>query len=251
MLDVSVEYEIIGDDMQAVIFKLKNGERIRAEAGAMMLMDASIRMETTTGGGIMQGLKRVLTRESFFIPHFECTGPEGEVGFSGPFPGKIVALDVGGGRSILCQKDSYLCSTDRVDVSIGFTKKLGAGFFGGEGFILQKLEGEGQVFVHAGGTVIERVLQAGEELRVDTGCLVAFDDSVQYDIKFIGGVRNVLFGGEGLFFALLRGPGKVLIQTLPFSRLADRVISASRLAGGGGRGEVGGLRSVFGGDKGF
>jgi uncharacterized protein (TIGR00266 family) len=244
---MAVEYEIIGDDMQAVIFKLKKGDRIRAEAGAMMYMDNSIEMETSTGGGIVKGLKRMITGESFFIPHFECTGIDGEVSFSGPFPGKIKPIEVTPGKTMLCQKDSYLCSTDGVEVSIGFTKRLGAGFFGGEGFILQKLEGEGQVFVHAGGTIIERNLAAGEELRVDTGCLVAFDDSVQYDIKFVGGVKTALFGGEGLFFALMKGPGKVLMQTLPFSRLADRVISATRR----GRGEVKGIRGIFTGDGNF
>jgi uncharacterized protein (TIGR00266 family) len=247
---MDVEYEIIGDDMQAVVFKMAQGQRIRAEAGAMMYMDQGIKMETTTGGGIMKGLKRMVSGEGFFIPHFECTNPSGEVGFSGPFPGKIIPLTVTGGKSILCQKDSYICSTEGVELSIGFTKRLGAGFFGGEGFILQKLAGEGLVFVHAGGTVIERQLQPGQELRVDTGCLVAFDDSVQYDIKFVGGVKTALFGGEGLFFAYMRGPGKVLLQTLPFSRLADRIIIASRL-GTSGRGQVGDIRGAFGGDGGF
>ncbi|MFH1403362.1 MAG: TIGR00266 family protein [Candidatus Altiarchaeota archaeon] len=241
-----VDYEIIGDDMQAIIFRMKKGERIRAESGAMMYMDDNIQMETTTGGGVMSGLKRMVSGESFFIPHFDCVGVQGEVSFSGPFPGKIMPLDVDG-KVIMCQKDSYLCSTDGVDISIGFTKKLGAGFFGGEGFILQKLSGRGQAFIHAGGTILERNLEPGQELRVDTGCLVAFEDTVHYDIKFVGGVKTALFGGEGLFFALLKGPGRVLMQTLPFSRLADRVISASRA----GRGEVSGIRGMLGGDLGF
>lgn len=235
--------------MQAVVFRLRKGERLRAEAGALMYMDSGVKMETSTGGGIVKGLKRMVSGESFFVPHFECVGPSGELGFSGPFPGKIIPLEISRGRKMLCQKDSYLCSTEGVEVSIGFTKKLGAGFFGGEGFILQLLEGGGEVFVHAGGSVIERTLGDGEELRVDTGCLVAFDESVDYDIKFVGGVKNAFFGGEGLFFAKMRGPGRVFMQTIPFSRLADRVISASRL--GAGRGEVGGIRGAFGGDRGF
>ncbi len=241
---MDIKYEIIGDDMQAIIFKMVRGNRIQAEAGAMMYMDNNIQMETSTGGGIMKGLKRMVSGESFFIPHFECTGDSGEVSFSGPFPGKIIPLNLTGANTIMCQKDSYLCSTDDIDVSIGFTKKLGAGFFGGEGFILQKLSGVGKAFVHAGGSIIEKELAPGEQLRVDTGCIVSFDDTVQYDIKFVGGVKTALFGGEGLFFAMLKGPGKVMLQTLPFSRLADRVISASRH----GRGEVKGIRGMFGGD---
>ncbi|MFH1789259.1 MAG: TIGR00266 family protein [Candidatus Altiarchaeota archaeon] len=229
-----MEHEIIGDDMQAVKMKLNKGEIIRAEAGAMMYMEPSIQMDAKMEGGIMGGLKRALSKESFFITKFTCTGNQGEVCFSGPYPGKIFEVDISAGKPILCQSDSYLCSTDGIDISIAFTKRLGAGFFGGEGFILQKLAGNGKAFLHSGGTVVEKELALGEKLRVDTGCIVAFDDSVDYDIQMVGGIKTALFGGEGLFLATLTGPGRVVLQTLPFSRLADRIISASRV----GRGEV-------------
>jgi len=223
-----LKYEIIGDDMQAVKFVLTKGQGIRAEAGAMLYMSSGIHIDAGTGGGLIKGIKRSIAGESFFITNFTCEGSQGEVSFAGPYPGKITPLRIAPDRSILCQRDAYLCSTNDVEVSVAFTKRLGAGFFGGEGFILQRLAGNGRGFVHSGGTTIKRELAAGEELRVDTGCIVAFTESVHYDIKFVGGVKTALFGGEGLFFATLRGPGKVLLQTLPFSRFADRVITASR-----------------------
>lgn len=227
-----VEHKIVGNDMQAVVMNLTKGQKIRAEAGAMLYMNKSIKMETSTGGGIMKGLKRMMTRESFFITTYECTGGEGEVSFSGPFPGKIIAMDIKPGASIICQSSSYLCSTDGIEINIELTRKIGAGLFGGEGFILQRLEGQGIAFIHSGGTTIEKELAAGEELRVDTGCLVAFEPTVTYDIKFVGGIKTALFGGEGLFFAVLKGPGRVWIQSLPFSRLADRIISARTASAG-------------------
>jgi uncharacterized protein (TIGR00266 family) len=191
----------------------------------MTYMEDGIEMQTGTGGGIFSGFKRMITGESFFISTFMNNGQgKRNVAFAAPYPGKIVAfdLDMFGGE-VLCQKDSFLCAARGTEIEVAFTKRLGAGFFGGEGFILQRLRGDGMVFVHAGGTVIEKDLAPGEHLRVDTGCLVAFATSVDYDIKFVGGFKNALFGGEGLFFAQLTGPGKVYLQSLPFSRLVDRI----------------------------
>ena len=221
----SIDYRLIGDDMQAVLIHLKNGQEIRAEAGAMMFMTNGVEMDTQLEGGLLGGLKRKLTGESFMIPRFKCTGKEAEIAFAAPYPGKIIDLPLSG-ESLICQKDSYLCSYGDIDISITFTKKLGAGFFGGEGFILEKLSGTGHVFLHSGGTIHLKQLAPGENLKVDTGCLVGFDETVGYDIQMVKGVKSILFGGEGLFFALMTGPGRVWLQTLPFSRLADRIISS-------------------------
>jgi uncharacterized protein (TIGR00266 family) len=229
MADV-IEYQIFGDDLQLVEIELDPNEGVRAEAGTMTYMEDGIQMQTGTGGGIFKGLQRAITGESFFITTFLNTGAAKQrAAFAAPYPGKIIplALDDFGG-SIVCQKDSFLCAAQGIEIEIAFTKRLGAGIFGGEGFILQRLKGSGMTFVHAGGTVIEKDLADGETLRVDTGCLVAFSESVDYDIKFIGGFTNALFGGEGLFLASLKGPGKVYLQSLPFSRLADRVLAAAR-----------------------
>jgi uncharacterized protein (TIGR00266 family) len=229
MADV-IDYQIYGDDLQLIDIELDPGEGVRAEAGTMTYMQDGIQMQTGTGGGIFKGLQRAITGESFFITTFLNTGGgKQRAAFAAPYPGKIIplALDDFGG-SIICQKDSFLCAAQGIEIEIAFTKRLGAGIFGGEGFILQRLKGSGMTFVHAGGTVIEMELAAGETLRVDTGCLVAFSESVDYDIKFIGGFTNALFGGEGLFLATLTGPGKVYLQSLPFSRLADRVLAAAR-----------------------
>lgn len=229
-----MEYELIGDDMQAVVLKLKKGETIRAEAGSMMYMSANMNMDARMDGGILGGLKRkFLAGESFFITTIYSKGGAGVAAFSAPYPGKILDLDLVS-ESILCQKDAYLCSYGDVDISIAFTKRIGAGFFGGEGFILQKLSGTGKVFIHAGGTLTSVTLADRQALKVDTGCLVAIEPTVDYDIRSVGGVKTSLFGGEGLFFAYLTGPGKVWLQTLPFSRLADRIVSAY----GKSRGEV-------------
>jgi uncharacterized protein (TIGR00266 family) len=229
MADV-IEHKIYGDDLQLVEIELDPGEAVRAEAGTMTYMESDIEMQTTTGGGIFQGLKRAITGESFFITSFLNNGSgKSHVSFAAPYPGKIVPIDMKDfGGTILCQKDSFLCAAQGIEIEIALTKRIGAGIFGGEGFILQRLEGDGMAFMHAGGTVIEKDLAAGETLRVDTGCLVAFSTSVDYDIKFIGGFRNALFGGEGLFLASLTGPGKVYLQSLPFSRIADRIIAAAR-----------------------
>lgn len=208
--------------------ELDPGEGVRAEAGTMTYMEDGIEMQTSTSGGIFKGLKRTITGESFFITSFINNGSaKSHVGFAAPFPGKIINLDLETlGGSFICQKDSFLCAFQGIDIEIAFTKRLGAGLFGGEGFILQRLEGAGLAFVHAGGTVIEKDLAPSETLRVDTGCLVAFAPTIDYDIKFVGGFRNALFGGEGLLLANLRGPGKVFLQSLPFSRLADRIKAA-------------------------
>jgi uncharacterized protein (TIGR00266 family) len=205
-------------------------------------------METGTGGGLMSGLKRMVGGESFFITTFRNDGgARAEVGFAASYPGKIMPVDLSLGP-ILCQRNAYLCSADGIEVSVAFTRKLGAGFFGGEGFILQRLSGDGLAFVHAGGTILSRELAVGEVLRVDTGCIVGFEEQVDYDIERIKGVKTMLFGGEGLFYAVLRGPGKIWMQTTPFSRFADEIMSAA----GGNRGQVkrGGdfIGSILGGD---
>lgn len=227
MADV-IDYKIFGNDMQVVEIELDHGEGVRAEAGAMMYMDNGIDIQTMSGGGLFTGFKRIIAGESFFITTFLYKGRgKGHVAFSAPYPGKILALDLSGG-SILCQKDAFLCAAKGIEIEVAFAKKIGAGLFGGEGFILQRLEGDGMAFVHGGGTIIERWLAAGEELRVDTGCLVAFSTTVDYDIQFLGGFKNALFGGEGLFLAKLTGPGCVYLQSLPFSRLVDRIVAASQ-----------------------
>ena len=256
MADV-LDYTIYGDDMQLVEVHLDPGEGVRAEPGSMVYMDEGIQMQTSTGGGILQGLKRKLSGESFFITTFHnSVSRRQDVAFAAPYPGKIVPVDLSQmNGQFLCQKDSFLAAAAGVEVSIAFTKRLGAGLFGGEGFILQRLEGDGLVFLHAGGTVIKRELGPGERLRVDTGCLVGFAPTVDYDIQFIGGVRNALFGGEGLFLARLTGPGLVYLQSLPFSRLADRIMVAAKSQIGEKRGVagVGGgvLGGLLGGDTDF
>lgn len=257
MADV-IDYQIYGDDMQLVEIRLDKGEGVQAEAGAMLYMSDGIEMQTSTGGGLLKGLKRALAGESFFITTFyNKSEQKAAVAFSAPYPGKIIPLDlreVGG--EYLCQKDSFLCAASGIEIEVAFTKRLGAGLFGGEGFILQRLRGDGLAFVHAGGTIMERTLAAGESLRVDTGCLVAFSPTVTYDIQFVGGFKNALFGGEGLFLASLKGPGKVYLQSLPFSRLADRVMAAAGSVARGERKGVAGLGggvlgSILGGDTDF
>jgi len=256
MADI-IDYKIMGDDMQIVEIELDPMEGVRAEVGAMMFMEEGIRMETGTGGGIFKGLKRMLTGDGFFICTFyNNASVKRHVSFGAPYPGKIIALDlqqVGG--TFICQKDSFLCAANGIDIDIAFTKRMGAGLFGGEGFILQRLTGNGLAFVHAGGMIIRRELQHGETLRVDTGCIVAMAPTVDYDIQFVGGFKNALFGGEGMFLASLTGPGTIYLQSLPLSRLADRIVSSSR----GGReesrgiGGIGGdlLGGLLGGDRKF
>jgi len=226
----AIEYRIHGDDLQLVEIQLDPGEGVRAEVGTMTYLEDGIEMATSTGGGLMKGLTRAFTGESFFITTFTNNSrTKRQAAFAAPYPGKIIPLDLAAvGGTFLCQKDAFLCAATGIEIEIAFTKRLGAGIFGGEGFILQRLKGDGLAFLHAGGTIIERELAPGETLRVDTGCLVAFPPTVDYDIQFIGGFQNMLFGGEGLFFAKLTGPGKVYLQSLPFSRLADRILAAAR-----------------------
>jgi uncharacterized protein (TIGR00266 family) len=252
-----IDYKIYGDDMQIVEVELDPGEGVRAETGAMMYCDEGVEMQTSTGG-LFKGFKRMLTGESFFITTFLYTGRgKGHVAFGAPYPGKIVPLELAKlGGSFLCQKDAFLCAARGIEIEVAFTKKIGAGLFGGEGFILQRLEGEGMAFIHAGGTLIKKELAGGEILRVDTGCLVAFSPSVDYDIQFIGGFKNALFGGEGLFLAKLTGPGLVYLQSLPFSRLADRIFAAARFQQRGEQKGIAGLGGgllgeILGGDRSF
>ncbi len=238
-----IDYDLIGDDLQAVIVTLDPGETVIAEAGAMMFMEEGIVMNTTLdpnrqGGGMMsklfQGTKRVLSGDTFFVTTFMNNGRVRQrVAFSSHFPGKIKPVDlVEWGGTIIAQKDSFLCAPKGTNVDIAFTKKIGAGFFGGEGFILQRITGDGVAVLHASGALWETTLEPGETLRVDTGCIVAMDARVQYDIQMVPGIKTALFGGEGLFFATLTGPGRVMLQTMPFSRLADRILAASPRAGG-------------------
>ncbi|HEY8896725.1 MAG TPA: TIGR00266 family protein [Niastella sp.] len=255
-----IDYKIYGEEMQYVEVELDPGETAIAESGAFMMMDDGVQMETIFGDGakantgffgkLMAAGKRVITGESLFMTAFSNVGQgKKKVSFASPYPGKIIALDLMElGGKIVAQKDAFLAAAKGVSVGIEFQRKLGTGLFGGEGFIMQKLEGDGMAFVHAGGHVFERILQPGELLRIDTGCLVAYTQTIDYDIQFVGGIKNTLFGGEGLFFATLRGPGKVWIQTLPISRLAGRILTY----GGPRRKEegsiLGGLGNMLDGD---
>ena len=239
-----VDYKIYGDDMQFVEIELDPEEAALAEAGGMMYMDAGIQMETIFGdgaqksSGLMGALlgagKRLLTGESLFMTVFVNKGTgKRRVAFGAPYPGKILAVRLGElGGELIAQKDSFLAAAKGVSIGIAFQRKLGVGLFGGEGFIMQRLQGDGLAFVHAGGTLYERTLAAGEAIKVDTGCIVAFQPSVNYDIQMVGGVKSALFGGEGLFFATLQGPGRIWLQSLPFSRLAGRIYAAAPQTGG-------------------
>lgn len=232
-----IDYHIHGEEMQYVEIELDPQETAIAEAGSFMMMDDGIQMETVFGDGSMpnQSLmgklfsagKRMLTGESLFMTTYTNIGQgKKRVSFASPYPGKIIPLDLQElGNRVICQKDAFLCAAKGVSIGIEFQKKLGTGLFGGEGFIMEKLEGDGHAFVHAGGHVTKRELQPGELVKIDTGCIVAFTRTVDYDIQFVGGIKNTLFGGEGVFFATLRGPGTVWIQTLPISRLAGRILS--------------------------
>ncbi len=225
-----IDYKIHGNDLQMVEVGLDPEEAVQAEVGTMLFMEENIEMQTSTGGGIFSGLKRMVTGDNFFISSFLNKGEKkSNVAFGAPYPGAVIPLDLAQMGPVLCQKDAFLCAAQGIEIDVAFTKKLGAGFFGGEGFILQKLHGEGLAFVHAGGTVIKKDLADGQVLRVDTGTLVAFSQTVDYDIKFMGGFKNVLFGGEGLFLARMKGPGTVYLQSLPFSRLVDRIEAAASL----------------------
>lgn len=246
-----IDYRIHGEEMQCVEIELDPQERVIAEPGSFMMMTEGIKMETMFGDGNEKGLmgklfsagKRMLTGENLFMTVFTNTDKtKKQVTFAAPYSGKIIPLDLSAlGGKVICQKDAFLCAAKGVSVGIEFQKKLGTGLFGGEGFIMQKLEGDGMTFVHSGGHVMEKELQPGEILKIDTGCIVAFTKNVDYDIQFVGGVKNTLFGGEGLFFAQLKGPGKVWIQTLPISRLAGKILQF-----GSGRKEEGGILGSLG-----
>ena len=235
-----IDYEIFGSEMQFVEIELDSQESVVAEAGSMMYMSDHIEMETVFGDGSEQvgdslfdrmlgAGKRLITGEGLFSTVFTYKGGgKGKVAFASPYPGKIIALDLKDYQGkLVCQKDAFLCAVRGVSIGIEFQKKIGAALFGGEGFIMQKLEGEGMVFVHAGGTIVQKDLQPGETLRIDTGCLVAMTKDIHYDIAFVGGVKSALFGGEGFFFATISGPGHVWLQSLPFSRLAGRIHKAA------------------------
>lgn len=258
-----IDYKIVGNEMQFVEIELDPQEAAIAEAGAMMYMDNGIQMETIFGDGsgknsgfvnsLLSAGRRLLSGESLFTTVFYNQGVgKQHVAFAAPYPGKIVPIhlrEMGG--TLIAQKDAFLCGAKGVSLGIAFQKKIGVGLFGGEGFIMEKLDGDGWVFIHACGTLVERVLAPGETIRVDTGCVVAYLPSVAFDIQYVGGVKTALFGGEGLFFATLRGPGKVWLQSLPFSRLADRIYSAAPKGGGSSREEgsvLGGLGRMIGGD---
>jgi len=260
-----VDYQIFGDDMQYVEIELDPQEAVVAEAGGMMYMDDGIGMETIFGDGSQQqksGIlgalagagKRLLTGESLFMTVFQnqASGKR-RIAFGAPIPGKIVAAHLAEmGGELIAQKDSFLAAAKGVSIGIAFQRKLGVGLFGGEGFIMQRLTGDGWTFINACGTLLQRDLQPGELLRVDTGCLVALQPSVQYDIEMVRGIKSALFGGEGLFFATLRGPGRIWLQSLPFSRLAGRIFAAAPQTGGRGRGEgsiLGALGGLIDGDN--
>ncbi len=257
-----IDYKIFGKEMQFVEIELDTNESVVSEAGAMMYMADQMQMETIFGdgspssnaGGFLDKMlgagKRLITGEGLFITMFTYTGQgKGKVAFASPYPGKIIPLDLKNynGR-IICQKDAFLCAAKGVSIGIAFQKKIGTALFGGEGFIMQQLDGDGLSFVHAGGTIVEKELAPGETMRVDTGCLVALTQTVNYDIEFVGNVKSAIFGGEGFFFATLRGPGHVWLQSLPFSRLAGRIWEAAPQTGGVTKGEgsvLGGIATMF------
>jgi uncharacterized protein (TIGR00266 family) len=261
-----IDYRIYGEEMQYVEIELDPDEGVVAESGSFMMMDDGIEMDTIFGDGsqkdtgflgkILGAGKRILTGESLFMTAFynNLTGKR-NVSFASPYPGKIIPIDLlEYGGKFICQKDAFLCAAKGVSIGVEFSKKLGRGLFGGEGFIMQKLEGDGMAFVHAGGTTAVKTLAAGETLRVDTGCIVGFTQDIDYDIEFVKGIKNSIFGGEGLFFAKLQGPGKVYIQSLPFSRLAGRVLASAPRSGGKSKGEgsiLGGLGDILDGDNRF
>lgn len=258
MKNHEIDYKLYGEEMQCVEIELDPQEAVIAEPGSFMMMTDGIQMQTLFGDGNQDGFmnklfsagKRLLTGEKLFLTVYtNVSNQKRQVSFAAPYTGKIIPMNLAHlGEKIICQKDSFLCAAKGVSIGIEFQRKLGTGLFGGEGFIMQKLEGDGMAFVHSGGHVIERNLQPGELLKVDTGCIVGFTSEVNYDIQFVGGIKNTLFGGEGMFYATLRGPGKVWIQTLPISRLAGRILAY----GTGARREegsiLGGLGNLFDGD---
>jgi uncharacterized protein (TIGR00266 family) len=241
--EVQMEYKILGDVMQALQVTLRQGEELFAEAGSMLYMANGIELQAKMQGGLMKGLMRkFLAGESMFMSVFRSNLPQATMALANPIAGKIFPIQLNG-NTILAERNAFLCGIGNIDLSIAFTKRFGAGLFGGEGFILQKLSGHGLIFLHAGGNMVEFDLAPGEQLRVDTGCIVSMAETVSYEIQFVGGVKNALFGGEGLFYAVLNGPGHVVLQTLPFSRFASRIAAAA----GGNRDESRGLGGIGGG----
>lgn len=237
-----MDYKIVGDVMQALQITMRQGEEVFAEAGSMLYMGQGIELQAKMQGGVMKGLMRkFLAGESMFMSIFRCNTGEGKMALANPIAGKIFPLELRG-NTVLAERNAFLCGIGNIDLSVAFTKRFGAGLFGGEGFILQKLTGHGLVFLHAGGNVLEFDLAPGEQLRVDTGCIVSMSDTISYDIQFVGGFRNALFGGEGLFYAVITGPGHIVLQTLPFSRFANRIAAAS----GGSKGESRGIGGIGG-----
>ena len=258
-----IDYKVFGDDLQFVEIELDPQEAALAEAGGMMYMEDGIEMETIFGdgsnarpgflGALMGAGKRLLIGESLFMTVFQNRGVgKKKVAFGAPYPGKIIPVHLAEiGHELIAQKDAFLCAAKGVSIGIAFQKRLGVGLFGGEGFIMERLQGDGWAFLHAGGTMMQRDLGPGEMLRVDTGCIVGFQPSIDYDIQRAGNIKSMLFGGEGLFFATLRGPGRVWLQSLPFSRLAGRIYAAAPQGGGAAREEgsiLGGLGRMVGGD---
>ncbi len=261
MKNHEIDYKIHGNDLQCVEIELDPQETVIGEPGSFMMMDEAIQMQTLFGDGsqqtgglfgkLMSAGKRLLTGENLFMTAFTHTGTgKKHVTFAAPYPGKIIPMDLRLlNNKIICQKDAFLCAAKGVSIGIEFQKKLGTGLFGGEGFIMTKLEGDGMAFIHAGGCIIEKTLSSNEMVKIDTGCLVAMTSDVNYDIQFVGGIKNTLFGGEGVFFATLRGPGKVWIQSLPISRLASRIAAYGSVGGAREEGSVlGGLGRMFDGD---
>ena len=256
-----IDFKIYGEEMQCVEIELDINETVIAESGALMYMENGIKMETIFGDGsqndtgfmgkLLSAGKRLLTGESLFMTAYTNTiDRKGHVTFASPYPGKIIPMDLSkvGGR-VICQKDAFLCAAKGVSVGIEFQKRLGTGIFGGEGFIMEKLEGDGMAFLHAGGYVMEKIIQPGEILRIDTGCIVGYTGGIDFDVQFVGGIKNTLFGGEGVFFAVLKGTGKVWLQSLPVSRLASRILSYSRPGNRKEEGSIlGGLGNLLDGD---
>jgi uncharacterized protein (TIGR00266 family) len=261
-----IDYEIFGEEMQYIEVELDPQEGVVAESGSFMMMDTGIKMNTIfgDGSGQSQGIlgkifsagKRILTGESLFMTVFHNEGQgKKKISFASPYPGKIIPIDLTQyGGKFICQKDAFLCAAKGVSIGVEFSKKLGRGLFGGEGFIMQKLEGDGLSFLHVGGTVARRELKRGETIKIDTGCLVGFTKEIKYDVEFVGGIKNTIFGGEGLFFATLEGPGVAYVQSLPFSRLAGRIIASLPRQGGKSKGEgsiLGGIGDILDGDNRF
>ena len=246
-----LEYALVGDNLQIARVRLRAGQQLYAEAGTMVYKTPNVAWDTrmtgeTLGEKLLGAIKRKVTGESLFVTFFRADGP-GEVGFAGSYPGRIQAFELAPGQSVMTQRDAFLFAQPGVQLSVAFVKKLGAGFFGGEGFILQKLTGPGLVFIHAGGDFVEFTLQPGESLQVETGCIVAFDETVDYDIQFVGGIKTAIFGGEGLFLATLTGPGRLILQSMTLQKLRRELAPGRR--GGDQHGALDSLGGIFGGSE--